>query len=133
MSFDWAYLDSGLGLRQDEFSWQGSFKDDPRFYLRRDVDNPNDITDLLLGNVEEAVASKLLAEFLVATGGLVLSSPLVLKAIANDSHDFNDVVAKFDQLVGVTTIALESIGLRKLNATLQDDLGRWNAVVIFSD
>lgn len=43
------------------------------------------------------------------------------------------IISKLDHLVGITSIALENIGLRKTNATLQNDLGRWNAVIEFSN
>lgn len=70
MSFDWKLASEGLLLREDAFSWQGAFKDHERFFLRRSKDAPEEITDVLIGSVDEVCASNLLGTFLRATGGV---------------------------------------------------------------
>lgn len=75
MNFDWKLASEGLLLREDAFSWQGAFKDDRRFFLRRSKDAPEEITDVLIGSVDEVRASNLLGAFLRATGGV--STPLI--------------------------------------------------------
>ena len=75
MNFDWKHASDGLLLREDAFSWQGAFKDDERFFLRRSKDAPEEITDVLIGSVDEVRASNLLGAFLRATGGV--STPLI--------------------------------------------------------
>ena len=53
MANGWTYQKSGLGLREDEFSWQGSVESDPRFFLRRSKDETEKVTDLLFGELSD--------------------------------------------------------------------------------
>ena len=128
MSVHWQYLASGLGLRDDEFSWQGSFRDDPSFFLRRDKDRLNRITDLQIGKASEEVAAQLLADFLECTGGLVAGKPLIFPTLARIQEEHPIVIKVFDQTVRISERALSKLGFEGITAKLNDDLGYWSAI-----
>lgn len=109
MSFDWKLASEGLLLREDAFSWQGAFKDDKRFFLRRSKDVPEEITDVLIGSVDEVRASNLLGAFLRATGGV--STPLIggRRLIFRNVSTCDDPDDKRDQLETIIQAACMSL------------------------
>lgn len=70
MKFEWRSGGGGLLIREDEFSWQGAIESDQRFFLRRSKIRVFEVTDLLLGSVDDETAAKLLAVFVISTGGM---------------------------------------------------------------
>ncbi len=128
MANGWTYQKSGLGLREDEFSWQGSVESDPRFFLRRSKDEPEKVTDLLFGELSDDTAEAMLAEFLRLSGG-IRGKRLVFTRISRrgDSHDAT--VATFDRVARVGTNAVVLSGWLVNNRFLDQDGNHWNAVL----
>ena len=125
----WNKQQSGLALREDEFSWQASFSGDGKFYLRRSKDRPDEITDLLFGVVQDDVAAELLAEFVDRTGS-IHGSELTFSNIAELEQDRLQTIASYDRVVVVTQKALQLINYRLVNNFLEQDGRCWNAVML---
>ena len=94
----WTYQPSGLGLRQDEFSIQGSLRKDPIFYLRRDRSAPWVLTDLNFGALGDDEASGLLAEFLSRSGGLLFPK-IVIAGFACQGDMQGIIAARYNRIV----------------------------------
>ncbi|MDF2232418.1 hypothetical protein P2H44_07625 [Albimonas sp. CAU 1670] len=129
MAFGWTYRKSGLGLRDDDFSWQGSAEIDPRFFLRRSKTEPKKITDLILGNLPDNKIETLLAEFLMATGGL-MDDCLIFTSIGTKSDKHDDTVATFDRIASISSKSAALAGRTTENIFLDPDGDYWNAVLI---
>jgi hypothetical protein len=128
LAFGWTYQNSGLGLREDEFSWQGSIESDPRFFLRRSKDETEKVTDLLFGELSDDAVDPLLAEFLRLSGGID-EKRLVFTSISRrgDSHDVT--VANFDRVAKIGTKVVVLLGGFVDNSFLDQDGNHWNAVL----
>ncbi len=126
--FVWTYQTSGLGLRQDEFSTQGCFRDDPHFYLRRDSTQPWGLTDFNFGALDNEQISTLLAEFLSKSGGLHPPN-IIVANIARPSDEKQVVVARYDRTIAALKSAISILGFEVQNAQLDNKHGRFNAVV----
>ncbi|REF68396.1 MULTISPECIES: hypothetical protein [Paracoccus] len=126
--FAWTYQPSGLGLRQDEFSIQGSFRDDPHFYLRRDYREPRVLTDFNFGALGDEQICTLLAEFLSKSGGLQPPTVAVTD-IARQGDEKHIVVARYDRTVEALKNAIIAMGFDVQNAQLDQKHGRFNAIV----
>lgn len=70
MKFEWRSGGEGLLIREDEFSWQGAIESDQRFFLRRSKVRLVEVTDLLLGFLDDETAAKFLAVFVISSGGM---------------------------------------------------------------
>ncbi|GAA6147755.1 hypothetical protein NBRC116586_08170 [Pseudooceanicola nitratireducens] len=128
MAYGWTYLKSGLGLREDEFSWQGSVESDPRFFLRRSKDEPEKVTDLLFGDLSDDAVEPLLVEFLRLSGGVV-GRQLTFTNIGRQDDNHDATVAKFDRVARVGKRAVELSGQLIVNSRLEQDGKHWNAVL----
>ncbi|MBL3706137.1 hypothetical protein GI582_26050 [Sulfitobacter sp. BDSS02] len=127
MSFAWQSLPGSLRFREDTYSWQGASETDARFFLRRDKQNPEVVTDFFFGNLSDEKIIPLLVAFLEATGGL--SGPkLMFTAISSESDQRDKTVAVFDRLKGVVFAALKRMEAAPNNAFLDPNRGKWNAV-----
>lgn len=128
MAYGWAYQKGGLGLREDEFSWQGSVESDPRFFLRRSKDEPEKVTDLLFGDLSDDAVEPLLADFLHASGG-VGGKRLVFTNIGRQGDSHDATVATFDRVAKVGKSAVILSGGLVQNSFLSQDGNHWNAVL----
>jgi len=128
VAYGWTYQKNGLGLREDEFSWQGSVENDPRFFVRRSKDEPEKVTDLLFGKLSDDAVEPLLAEFLRLSGG-ISGKRLVFTSIGrrDDSHDAT--VATFGRVVRVGTNVVLLSGRLVKNSFLDQEGNHWNAVL----
>jgi len=124
----WEQQKSGLAIREDEFSWQASFKSDPRFFLRRIKAEPQKFTDVLLGDVNDDISSMLLSEFLEKTGWMNWDY-VIFEGIGKVDDDYPKTVASFDRIVSVSKPAFEAIGDQVQNSFLKKDADRWNVVL----
>lgn len=129
--FAWTYQPSGLGLRQDEFSIQGSSRDDPHFYLRRDRGEPQVLTDFNFGALSDEKISTLLAEFLSKSGGLHPPT-IAVSDIARQGDEKHIIVARYDRTVTALRSAVTAMGFEVTNAQLDQKHGRFNAIVLIS-
>lgn len=128
MAFGWTYQKSGLGLREDDFSWQGSVEDDPRFFLRRSKDEPERVTDLLFGDLSDDAIEPLLAEFLRLSGG-ISGKRLTFTNIGHRDDCHDSTVAEFDRVARVGKNAAGLLGRSIRNSFLDQDGKHWNAVL----
>jgi len=126
----WNYRPSGLGVREDNLSWQGSCQSEPLVFFRRSKDDTNTITDLLIGNLTEPEAAVLFAEFISVTGGVDVDR-LILSAIGRRDDDNENTLETYDGVIAVAKSAIGILGRQVTNAFLDDDHGLWNAVVEF--
>jgi hypothetical protein len=131
MATNWRRLESGLALREDEFSWQGSRVEDNRFFLRREKSDPRRITDLLTGEAPRDVSALLFADFLRYSGGLEGQDSLVFLAIAKKTDDYASVVQNFNSVTQIIDLTLGELRVSKRHELLQDSLEHWNAIVFF--
>ena len=127
--FQWRYSDSGLGLREDGYSWQGSFLKDERFFVRRPKDQSNFVTDLLFGDLGDQAVDILLSEFLSLTGGVDTGQALIFEAIADREDEKQMIVEKFDRIVNVAKASLATLNLQVEDAILDEFRGKWRAVL----
>ncbi len=128
MALEWEYQESGLGLRDDDFSWQGSVKGDPHFFLRRSKDEPDTVTDLLFGQLSDNTVEFLFAEFMSATGG-IRGDRLTFSSIGQRSDNYDATVIRFDRIVKIGTNAAVQTGRIVKNCFLDQDGNYWNAVL----
>lgn len=129
MSFEWQTLPSGLKIRQDEFSWQGACVSDPRFFLRRDKFQTQNITDLLFGDLDDNQVASLLTKFLDETGG-ISGDGLVFRAIASAEDPNEHVVAIFDRIDGIGRRCAGNLSVIVARSFLDPDGGKWKAVLL---
>ncbi|WP_238369191.1 hypothetical protein [Heliomarina baculiformis] len=127
--FQWRYLGSGLGLREDAYSWQGSFLKDGRFFTRRSKDKRNLVSDLLFGDLADQTVGLLLSEFLSQTGGVDTGQALIFEAIAGREDEKQMVVERFDRIVNVAKASLATLNLQVEDAMLDEYRGKWRAVI----
>ena len=128
MTYGWKLQKSGLVLREDEFSWQGSIKSDPGFFLRRSKEETEKVTDLLFGKLSDDVVEPLLAEFLRLSGGIG-GKRLVFTNIGRRGDSHEATVATFDRVTRVgTNVVVLSCGL-VANKFLDQEGNHWNAVL----
>lgn len=116
-------------MREDEFSWQGSHDSDPRFFLRRSKDNPQEISDILLGNMARPEVVTLFAAFLDATNGVV-NGKLLLSNVTSQNENHEQTVELFDQLTSIAAEALNQLGFSLVNRFLEPSGRNWNAVLM---
>ncbi len=126
--FDWHYEDSGLGLRNDEWSWQGSYRGHPSFLIRRSKYDPSVIEDLLPGDLEGAACSILFAQFLECSGGLPIRR-MRIASIDRRSAPHDEVVKKYDFVIKVSKAAIQLGGGQVTNSYLDQNRDRWDAVM----
>jgi len=126
---DWSYYPSGLGIRRDEFSWQGSHQNDQHFFLRRDLNDLSLVTDVQVGSLGSDVSAELLSEFLWRTGGIV-SKTLTFTNIAYRSNKPDVVASSFDSMVAVAKRALGLLDVSTENSYLRQDGTSWDAVIV---
>lgn len=125
----WEPQDSGLALREDESSWQGSYELDMRFYLRRDKVDPKKVTDLIFGNLNEATSARYLAEFLDKTGG-IQHDKLVFTDIGRFGGAHAQTISNYDKTI---VVAKRAVGMTQhivTNCLLEPDGPIWNAVLL---
>ncbi|WP_171231031.1 hypothetical protein [Ruegeria sp. HKCCA6707] len=127
--FGWSYGKSGLGLREDEFSWQASIEADKFFFLRRLKNEPNVLSDFALGSVDEHTASKHVAEFLSITGSSSLGEKIVLTSIGSADSDRQRALAASEPLVRVLTHALNRLSLVPKHVGIDKLRSQWCLVV----
>lgn len=125
--FNWQACGDLMLLREDEFSWQGAHPHDKRFFLRRSKQNPDHMTDVLLGSIGVLEAASILSQFWEATGGL--GRRLVLTEFADHFGNHELVVAEFDRLIGVAREAIRISGGTVTNSFLQPNGRKWDAVI----
>lgn len=130
--FGWTFLPSGLALREDSYSWQGSTQQDNHFFLRRSKDEPNVISDLLVGNMDDETVAAFFSEFLTKTGGLVIERAVIIDAIASRDDPKSDVVAGFDRLVRIARLSFGNLHLNVADAMLEEYRGKWRALIKLS-
>ncbi|WP_131822028.1 hypothetical protein [Salipiger thiooxidans] len=126
---NWETLSNGLAVRVDDFSWQGSFREDPRFFLRRDKSQPDRITDCLFGEVPDDQAAMLLAEF-ISYSGLPASSRLTFSRISDIHAAHEETVSKHDRTAKVARLALESLGIPVVTFYLEQSNLYWDTVLL---
>ena len=126
--FEWNHQPSGLRLRKDDFSWQASFDGDNRFFLRRELQQSGVLTDLLCGDLADRQVADLLAEFLSTTGGIT-EPKVIFTNIAPQAAAFETTVASYDRIVVIAKLAIAALGLKVGNAHLDQQSGRWDAVL----
>ncbi|PTX39741.1 hypothetical protein IQ03_05141 [Gemmobacter caeni] len=131
-SSEWTYQPSGLGLRSDEFSIQGSCRDDPRFFLRRDRYKLNALTDLNLGDISDENVVRFLAEFLAKSGGIT-GGKFEVVDIARRTDDHGLVTVIYDRTTKVLKQVMMEMGFSVKNAYLDDKMGRYNSVLVLEE
>ena len=126
--FEWQRQPSGLGFRQDEMSWQGSYADDPRFFLRRCKSDLAVFTDVLSGDLSEDLCAEILAEFIALSGGLV-GDRLVFEAIAPKDALKQEIVDTFNRISAIAKSAAALSERTPSNSYLHPNGHKWDAVV----
>jgi hypothetical protein len=124
----WQTQASGLWLREDEYSWQGAFGDDPLFFVRRSKYEPHVLTDLLFGNLGDNTLEHLLAAFIVATGGLS-GDRIVFSAIGTIDDDRSITLEKYDRTVLIGRNVSVLLGRMTKDCVLDPKDGHWNALL----
>lgn len=127
-NFIWDYKASGLGLREDDFSWQACYRFDPKFFLRRDKMKPSIITDALFGQVKDETASKLLAEFLILTGH-VTQTRLRFTNITSADLSFMRAALTFDKLITIGKMSMSELGKECTNSFLDVEGHYFDAII----
>lgn len=117
-----------LLIREDDFSWQGSHPEDNRVFLRRLKNDPSELTDTLLGSLEDGEAEAMLTEFFRQTAG-ISSHRLRLSSIGKLDDDNETVASTFDRIVAIIRASLLSLGVTSTNAHLDQRGRKWDAVI----
>lgn len=125
MSFGWTARPSGLNVREDEFSWQGSCDNDPHFFLRREKQQTSCISDLIFGSLDDAQVGALLADFLNWSGGLG-EQRLSFLAIASNDAPQAQVDAVRDRILAVVGLGAESASFTVASYSLELVRGKWD-------
>lgn len=130
--FDWLKQKSGFAFREDQFSWQGSYENDRRFFLRRDKYQPDMITDLILGDVNDETAIALIEEFFALSSGINVRS-LLFTNILDVRYGKEALVACHDRIVTIIKSVAPKMGVVVTNSFLEQDGSRWNTRIILEN
>lgn len=125
MSFGWTARPSGLNVREDEFSWQGSCESDPHFFMRREKQQTSCISDMMFGSLDDAQVGALLADFLTWSGFLG-EQRLRFLSIASIDAPQTQVDAVRDRILAVIELGSRSTSFCVASYSLVLFRGKWD-------
>jgi hypothetical protein len=127
--YGWQQQDSGLAVREDEYSWQGSSRDDPLFFIRMSKSDPSMFTDFLFGNLPDDQIVRLLSDFVSLHSGFT-KDRIVFTAISSLSDSPVHTSSVFDRIVRIGKEAALSLGRVSKDSFLEQYGTKWNAVIL---